>query len=520
MTAPPSDVSASDLPARLREALLAADFSYAGVSSVLGASAHAALGRNETVPGMRRTTGGGPLETLTRLFLLQAPVPTAAAEAALPGLVDRMAAEGILAHGGGQVAARLDVRPYATDGVPEQGGGSGGGPGGGSALWVVSDLTPGLDGAPHRVDSDHVLGISSASTSLAQLTLRHPVERALDLGTGCGVQALHLAAHAGRVVATDVNPRALRIARLNAALNQAGAVEVRAGSFFEPVADERFDLISTNPPFVISPATGERLVYRDSGLPGDQVVEHVVRTAPRHLAPGGWCQVLANWVVHEGRPWDERLAEWVDPGCDAFVVQREVVDPAAYVELWLKDSGHHGAHEGVAEYTRRYDTWLSWFEEQGVEAIGFGWVNLRRRTATETRAAVVDALDWPWEVEQPVAPAIAGWADGVALLDRLAGDEALAAARLVVRADVRQETRGGPGAEDPEVVVLRQQTGLRRARRADTVEAALVGACDGELTLGQVLEALAVLLERDAAALRTAYLPVVRELVAEGFLGA
>ena len=62
----------------------------------------------------------------------------------------------------------------------------------GGNLWVASDLTPGLDGAPHTVGADHVLGISSASTSLAEMTVRDPVGRALDLGTGCGVQALHL----------------------------------------------------------------------------------------------------------------------------------------------------------------------------------------------------------------------------------------------------------------------------------------------------------------------------------------
>ena len=90
--------------------------------------------------------------------------------------------------------------------------------------------------------------------------------------------------------------------------------------------------------------------------------------------------------------------------------------------------------------------------------------------------------------------------------------------RLVARADVQQETVGAPGAEDPETIVLRQQTGLRRARRADTVEAALVGACDGELMVGQILDAVAHLLERDAEELHTAYLPVVRELVTEGYL--
>jgi hypothetical protein len=242
-TVTPSRIS--ELPHRLRAALLLAGFTYDGVAEVLGPAAHDALFRNETTPGLRRTGGGWPLETLIRLFLLQAPVESAAAERALPGLVDRMVGEGLLEQTVGEVAARLDVRPYAADDLH---------------LWVVSDLTPGLDGGSIRVGADHVLGISSASTSLAQLTLREPVGTSLDLGTGCGVQALHLAAHSARVVATDVNPRALRWARFNADLNEiATPIDVRAGSFFEPVAGERFDLIATNPPFVISPATGERL---------------------------------------------------------------------------------------------------------------------------------------------------------------------------------------------------------------------------------------------------------------------
>ena len=114
------------------------------------------------------------------------------------------------------------------------------------------------------------------------------------------------------VVATDVNQRALRLTRFNAELNEvADRIEVRDGSFFEPVAGELFDLVATNPPFVISPATGERLVYRDSGLPGDRVVEHIVRGIPDVLADGGTGQVLANWMIHRDRPWDERLAEWI-----------------------------------------------------------------------------------------------------------------------------------------------------------------------------------------------------------------
>ena len=475
----------SPTPDRLREALVAARFTVEAVAELLGREAHEALARNETTPARRRTADGSPLATLVRLFLLQTAVPREHAEQALPGLVEALAAEGLVATDGDEVRALLDCRPYAADDRD---------------LWVVADLTPGLDGAPLAVTRDYVLGISPASTSLAQLTVREPVRNALDLGTGCGVQALHLAQHADKVVATDVNDRALAIARLNAALN-AVPYEVRAGSLWEPVAGDRFDLIATNPPFVISPATGDLLVYRDSGLPGDAVVERIVRGAPAHLTEGGWLQVLGNWMVERGRSWDDRLAGWLGDDVAALVVQREVMDPSAYVELWLKDAGLHGA----PDYLERYDTWLAWLDEQAVEGIGFGWFNLRNAPGPRT------FLDWPYAVEQPIAPAIADWGRAV---DRTVSP----ADRLVRREDVLQETTGEPGAEDPETIVLRQQRGLRRARRADTVEGALVGACDGDLTLGQILGALGGLLDRDPGDLEAEYLPVVRELVVEGFL--
>ncbi len=224
--------------------------------------------------------------------------------------------------------------------------------------------------------------------------------------------------------------------------------------------------------------------------------------------------MLANWAIHRDQPWDERLASWIE-GCDAWVVQREVVDLPTYVELWLKDAGLHPAtgRVEVEEYHRRYDTWLSWFEEQGAEGVGFGWINLRRTDAEP----VLRLEDWPYDVEQPIGPEVSDLLDRVDALRGLS-DEALLATAPVARVDLRQETFGAPGAEDPEEIVVRQQRLTRRARRTDTVEAALVGACDGDLTVGQVLGALAQLLERDEAELRSAYAPVVRELVTEGFL--
>ena len=119
------------LAAPLRAALTAATYSYDAVGDLLGTTAQLALARNETTPALRRTTHGSPLETLVRLFLLQTEVDRADADRALPGLVDALVAGGMLVASGGEVRALLDCRPYADDDRD---------------WWVVSDLTPGLDG--------------------------------------------------------------------------------------------------------------------------------------------------------------------------------------------------------------------------------------------------------------------------------------------------------------------------------------------------------------------------------------
>ncbi len=191
-----------------------------------------------------------------------------------------------------------------------------------------------------------------------------------------------------------------------------------------------------------------------------------------------------------------------------------MIDPAAYVELWLKDSGHHPSTGSgqAADYTERYDTWLAWLEEQGVVGIGFGWINLHRTGDSAGSTDVKrELLDWPYDVEQPIAPAIAEWA-------RAHAGEVGPDTTLVVRSDVRQETVGPVGAEDPATILLRQQRGLRRARQVDTVVAAAVGACDGELPVGAILDAVAQLLELDRTATRERYLPELAAMVAEGYL--
>ncbi|MDX6233468.1 MAG: hypothetical protein QOH68_2492, partial [Nocardioidaceae bacterium] len=310
-------------------------------------------------------------------------------------------------------------------------------------------------------------------------------------------------------VATDVNPRALAMARLTSQLNELD-IDVRDGSLFGPVAGETFDLIATNPPFVISPPGSEVLVYRDSGMPGDSVVRHLVENAASHLNDGGWCQILANWAHRTDTAWQDGLEEWfAGQPLDAWVVQRELVDPSEYVEMWLADAGLASA----SDYVRRYDAWLDWFAEVGIEAVGFGWLSMRKTTA----APVHRFEEWTGEVAPPVGPAVAAWGRRTDLLRDL-GDDGLLDHAFRQAPDLVEETRGPVGAEHPESIVLRLQQGVRRSRQVDTIEAGLVSASEGDLTAGQILDALASLLDLDAADLRRTYAGSVRELVADGLL--
>ncbi|SNS83094.1 Methyltransferase small domain-containing protein [Actinacidiphila glaucinigra] len=497
---PPQPLPAPDRTAALRDALRAAAFTADGCLDLLGATAYAALSRAETVPALRATRGGSPLESLVRLFLLQQPVPYARLREVLP--LDAAIEDGWLVRDGDEVRATVDVRPYGGDG--------------GEDWYIVSDLgcavggangirtTPGVDRA------DLVLGVGGASTTLAGITVRTPVARALDLGTGSGTQALHASRHATRVTATDLNPRALHFTRLTLALSGAPEPDVRQGSLFEPVGGERYDLIVSNPPFVISP--GSRFTYRDGGMAGDDLCRTVVRQAADHLTEGGYLQLLANWEHTEGEDWRDRVAAWVPDGCDAWIVQREVQDVTQYAELWLRDGGDHLA--GPEAYAARYGAWLDAFEQRKTKAVGFGWITVRR---TGSDRPVVTAEEWPHPVEQPLGPHIEAWFGRQDFL-RTHNDAALLDECFRLADEVVQEQVGLPGAEDPEHVVLRANRGMRRATRVDTVGAGFAGVCDGTLTAGRILDAIAQLLGEDPVALRDRTPEAIRLLVEQGFI--
>ncbi|MFE5338288.1 methyltransferase [Isoptericola sp. NPDC056573] len=516
---------AGSLVDALRSDLTAAGYTVDGVGEALGEVASAALHREQTVPARRALADVGPAHepraVLARLFLLADEVPRGALDRALPGLGTAGAAHlGLVAAAGegddDAVRAVVDLRPYAAVDA-----------GGEASWWLASDLAELATGG--RLATDHVLGAGGASTTLAQVTARTPVGRVLDLGTGCGIQALHAARHARHVVATDLSRRALGFARFNLALNTPAAgvdVALRHGSMLDPVAGESFDLVVSNPPFVITPHAGaagaavaEALgdyEYRDGGRSGDDLVRDLVRDVGGVLAPGGVAQLLGNWEHRRGEPWDERVGAWLDAaGLDGWVIQREVLDPAEYAETWIRDGGTTPEREPGA-WAAAYGAWLDDFASRDVEAVGFGIVTLRRPTGG-ARPTLRRLEEHTGSVHQPLGAHVAA---SLAAHDWLEArdDAALAGAHLVVADDVTEERFHTPGQADPNVVVIRQGDGLGRGVHASTGLAAFVGVCDGELAVGQIVGALGALLDVPADDLRAELFPAVRGLVRDGFL--
>ncbi|MFI6866771.1 methyltransferase [Nocardia sp. NPDC050406] len=484
----------------LRAALTRVGYDADTLLEAIGEDAHTALGRSEPVPVRRAARAAGELGVLIRLLLLGDPMPEDEVAAALRPLdIDRAVAAGLLARAGGEVRAALDLRPLDL---------------GDGTRWILSDLDDSM--RRRTLDADHVLGVGHASLSLLRATPTRPVGSVLDLGTGCGIQAVHAAAYGGTVTGTDVNRRALWLAEANAALNELN-LELLEGSWFEPVAGRRFDQVVANPPFVVGPAHVEH-TYRDSGLALDGASELVISGAPELLNPGGTAAMLASWVHIDGEDWRGRVSRWLpDHGVDAWIVQRDIADPALYVGTWLRDAG---LDPRDPDAQARAERWLDAFDAARVEGIGFGFVYLR-------------AIDGPTELlaedlthgfDDPLGAEATLYFERSAWLRAVAADTDIAwSSRFEVASATALERVYLPGAEgwEQRVARLHRGDGPRWQHEIDdTIAALLAGMRPDGLPLRELVELLSFGATGEAATpdFEAAALTVVLGLVRHGLI--
>ncbi len=293
----------------------------------------------------------GPEATLERLFVNGLLVEIESAYALFHPLdLEQLIQSGLLHKVKSGVRARFRVQRYG-------------------GLIFFSDFSE------WRTRPDYVLPIGPSGHYLALLTIRCHAERALDLGCGCGIQALLASRHSRQVIAIDVNPRALALTRLNAQLNNIQNVETRQGSYFDPIENQRFDLIVANLPFVISPETG--LMYRDVDKPGNADLRERLKEIPDHLTEGGFAQILSNWVHEKNQDPSEPIRRMVQGRrVNAWLIHKWSKQPIEYTKLWLK----------LADWTdpRRFkkmeQRWLRWYGDNHIEQIALGAITLRRRS--------------------------------------------------------------------------------------------------------------------------------------------
>jgi len=115
--------------------------------------------------------------------------------------------------------------------------------------------------------------------------------QALDMGTGSGIGAIFAARLGYQVVGVDLNPDAVRCARINVLLNDLDAlVEIRPGDLFAPVAGRRFDLVVFNPPFFRG-VPSDRL---DQAWRAPDVIERFAGGLGQVLRPGGQARIVLS----------------------------------------------------------------------------------------------------------------------------------------------------------------------------------------------------------------------------------
>jgi methylase of polypeptide subunit release factors len=480
----PDTTAARDLGAALREV----GYSESAVHELLGEDAYSGDEAEASVDARRLPDSR--LASVIRILFLQRPVPIDEAVRALGERgVGALETTGLAAVGD-EVVPRARILP-------------------------IGRLLIAADGYSQDDDpADYVAVYTPTSRLCDSLTPRPRVARALDVGTGSGVHALLAASHAGHVIATDVNARALAYTELNAALNGLTNVECRRGSLFEPVAGETFDLITCNAPYVVSPE--RRWAYRDSGFQADEISERVVREAGAHLADGGFATLLVSWLAQDEDEPDERVLEWAEKtGCDSWILSTWDSDPLGHASEW--NSHLEGDPDAFGQ---ALDEWTAYFEELGVRWVSEGAVLLHQRPGGgEARVDSIDEEDVD-DADEQIQRAFAARTR----LAQLGAEEELLDQRLSLEMAFWMEQELEPRNGGAEIVDSRIQLSEGTNSAVDVEPSVLdvVASFDGRAPLAQVVRTVGDRLGLDQGGLSRLERDAVRatqELLELGVLG-
>jgi SAM-dependent methyltransferase len=362
-----------------------------------------------------------------RMFLFEDPVSPAEAREALGDLTGQLLDLGLLEEGEGGV-----VSPFV--------------------LGIFDDLYVLYD-ALHR-GGDAVMGLGEATIGLVRAACpRRSIGRVLDLGCGAGTGALFLSRAASKVVGTDINPRAVALARVNAAVNGIEGVEVRQGDGFAPVEGEKFDLVLCQPPFVARPEGAAEASAVYGGALGDELCRSLLAATAQHLTPTGRAVFLVELPDHGDLPLPDRIRAAVgggNLGPDLLILEAPPNDlgvhAAAYAAGFHPTLGPAFEADALAR--------LQHFERAGIRHLVPAVVVIANPRAPAGRD--------PWTAVVPIEPLAqvhltSGRIDKLVAARDLLGRPGpiLASTLRVPEGTVLSQVQVGPGAEVPSTLHAR-----------------------------------------------------------------
>jgi methylase of polypeptide subunit release factors len=464
----------------IRTLLERADYTRDGIAAI---GVEVGLGvRRPDVPILRHALEPvEPLATLVRLFLLIEPVESAHLDDVAGPAAIALIEAGFVRREGNLAVPTTSLTPWRE-------------------FIICHDPDP-----SGQLWPEHVSGPTPAAETLLALVTAGG-GRALDLGTGCGLLAVALSRDVETIVGTDVNPAAARFARQNARLNGLANLEVREGSLFEPVSDDSFRVIVSNPPFVISPESD--LVFRHSSFGRDEISREVARGVAGHLEEGGFGYLLANWVVTGGADsWLDVPRMWLESsGCDLIALLQGVEDPLAYAVRWSAREQQLDPEK----YPTALEAWLDHFAAEGIDAIASAALILRRRSGPNWVHGL--RLSGPGRGE--AAGQVQRIAAGRDLLEE-AGEEKLVELALDIPGDHRLEqslvARDGDYSIEPATLVPTQ--GLAIDLTIDPALIPVVLRLDGSQRLHEIVTEIADGTGQDAGDLTDRVLRLARRLL-------
>ncbi len=333
-------------------------------------------------------------------------------------------------------------------------------------------------------------------------------EQCLEMCSGTGIGALIAAArYARRAWAADLSGRCTHFANFNAHLNGIENFTALQGDLYAAVRGIVFDRIVAHPPYV--PAEDQKLMFRDGGTDGEQVLRGIVEGLPRFLAPGGRFYALTLATDREGETIEQRVRKWLGESqaeFDVFLVFNEAERrPNTILQAVVEAKGRLG---DLGPRSRIY-------EKLKVETILYGVLVAERHLAPrapltarcqKSRTAGSEAIEWfrRWQISS-AAP------DFAQLLMR--SRPFLAPGMfLVVTHAVRE------GRLEPVEFRMRTDRTLKSDARTEPWVAFLIGASDGSRTAAELF---GYLKEQDVITEQFSeeeFCGVIKLLIESGFL--